>query len=156
MQESPPLLVAPGLVHWFLYGNLTTLSDLAQITGSLRPLPDSYPLPQFNESMECLSGAKYLTTLDLHSGFLQVPVAPNSEQYTAFINSRGLFEFNFLPFGLRNAPATFSQLMQFVLSGLLFQSSILYMDNILVCSNTWEEHLKDLEEIFIRLDHYNL
>ena len=117
---------------------------------------DSYPLPRVDESMECLSGAKYLTTLDLHSGFMQVPVAEESKQYTAFITSRGLFEFNYLPFGLRNAPATFSRLMQFVLSGLLFHSSILYMDDILVCSKTWKEHLQHLEEIFIRLDHNNL
>ena len=117
---------------------------------------DSYPLPRVDEAMEFLSGAKYLTTLDLHSGFHQVPVQEESKKYTAFITSRGLFHYNFMPFGLKNAPATFSRLMQFVLSGLHFQSCILYLDDILVASPTWEDHLKHLEEVFQRLDHYHL
>jgi hypothetical protein len=138
-----------------------------KLDGSIRPcvdfrklnnvtVADSHPLPHVDESIEFLSGAKYLTTLDLFAGFMQVPMDESSKKYTAFITARGLYEFNYLPFGLRNAPATFSRLMQFVLSGLLFESAILYMDDILIASQTWEEHLKHLERVFKRLEHYDL
>ena len=135
--------------------------------GSIRPcvdfrklnavtVSDSYPLPRVDESMEFLSGAKYLTTLDLFAGFMQVPMERESQKYTAFITSRGLFEFKYMCFGLKNAPATFSRLMQYVLSGLLFHSSMIYMDDMSVASKTWNEHLLHLEEVFRRLDYHNL
>ena len=121
-----------------------------------RTVPDSYPLPRVDESWEFLSGAKYLSTLDLYSGFHQVNLDEDSKQYTAFITSRGLYEYNRMPQGARNPPGAFARLMQFVLSGLLFHSAVIYLDDCLIASKTFEEHLKHLEEVFKRLEHYNL
>ena len=88
------------------------------------------------------------------AGFNQIAMDPDSQKYTAFIT----LEYTRLPFGLTNAPAEFLRLMQYVLSGLLSHStcSMLHMDDVLVASKTWEEHLEHLEEVFKRLDHFNL
>ena len=79
---------------------------------------DTFPLPQIDDLLDQLDKAKYFSTLDLASGFWQVRVHPNSREKTAFITHQGLYQFNIMPFGLRNAPAVFQRLMQCVLAGL--------------------------------------
>ena len=79
------------------------------------------------------------------------------KEKTAFCTSSGqLYEFNQVPFGLCNAPATFSRLMDRVLSGLHWETCLFYLDNIIVFSSTWEEHLARLRQVFERLRHANL
>ena len=70
---------------------------------------DAYPLPNINETLETLSGAEWLNTLDLASGYWQVPVAPVDRAKTAFATRKGLFEWKVMPLGLSNVPATFSR-----------------------------------------------
>ena len=78
---------------------------------------DAYPLPRIDATFESLSGCKYLTTLDLASGFWQVALEESDKEKTAFSTPQGHFEFNVMPFGLTNAPATFQRLMN-----MLFQA----------------------------------
>ena len=66
---------------------------------------------------------------------------PDDQHKTAFASYRGLFEFKVLPFGLSNAPATFERLMEFVLAGLVGTSCLVYLDDIVIFSRTFEEHL---------------
>ena len=88
---------------------------------------DAHPLPCIDDTLEALKGAKIFSTLDLKSGYWQVPIREEYKSKTAFRTSSGqLFEFNRLPFGLCNAPATFSRLMDNVLSGLLWEVCLHY------------------------------
>ena len=112
---------------------------------------DVHPLPRIDDTLDVLSGARYFTTLDLASGYWQVAMDPNDKEKTAFITHSGLFEFSVMPFGLCNAPATFQRLMETVLEGLARKQCFVYLDDILVISSTWEEHLQNLELVIERL-----
>ena len=112
---------------------------------------DVFPLPRIDDTLDLLSSAKYFTTLDLASGYWQVRMAAESQEKTAFATYSGLYEFTVMPFGLCNAPATFQRLMETVLAGLARKTSMEYIDDILVFSKTFEEHLTHLEQVFSRL-----
>ena len=112
---------------------------------------DVYPLPRIDDILDTLGQAKYFTTLDLVSGYWQVELEPNSRAKTAFTTHCGLYEFNRMPFGLCNAPATFQRLMQVVLAGLEWDCCFVYIDDILVASKSFEEHLHHLQLVFDRL-----
>ena len=120
-------------------------------------IKDAHPLPRIDDTLESLHGAKYFSTLDLKSGYWQVPIKEQHKEKTAFRTSSGqLFEFNQLPFGLCNAPATFSRLMDRTLAGLAWNICLYYLDDIIIFSRTWEEHLERLEIVFQRLREANL
>jgi len=112
---------------------------------------DRYPLPLINEIIDRLGGSKWFTSIDLASGYWQVEVAEEDKEKTAFITKYGLFEYNVMPFGLCNAPATFQRLMNTALGDILWKFVMDYIDDISVYSKTWEEHLQHLEEVFKRL-----
>jgi hypothetical protein len=113
--------------------------------------PDRYPIPRIDDTLDALGQAVYFSTLDLASGFWQIKVAADDREKTAFSTRQGHFEFNVMPFGLRNAPATFQRLMDFVLAGLLFVICLVYLDDIIIFSRTIEEHLQHLSAVFDRL-----
>ena len=81
---------------------------------------------------------------------------PQDAEKTAFATHRGLFQFRVMPFGLCNAPATFERLMEFVLAGLQWSKCLVYLDDIIVYSKTFEEHLQHLREVFQRLREVGL
>lgn len=111
---------------------------------------DAYPTPRLDDLIERIGTAQYITTLDLCRGYWQVPLAPEARQYTAFRTPQGLFQFTVMPFGLQGAPATFQRLMDQVLRGAESYSGA-YLDDIVVFSQTWEDHLEHLRDIFERL-----
>ena len=117
---------------------------------------DVYPLPRVDDILDTLGDAKYFSTLDLASGYWKIPLDAESRPKTAFTTHQGLFEFVRMPFGLCNAPATFQRAMQSVLAGLEWRDCFVYIDDILVVSRTFEEHLRHLEQIFDRLRNANL
>ena len=120
-------------------------------------IKDAHPLPRIDDLLDALHGAKWFSTLDLKSGYWQVSIAEQDKEKTAFRTSSGqLFEFNQVPFGLCNTPATFSRLMDRVLAGLHWETCLFYLDDIIVFSSTWEEHLTRLREVFERLRHAKL
>ena len=136
-------------------GSLRFCVDFRQLNAAT--VKDAHPLPRIDDLLDALHGAKWFSTLDLKSGYWQVPIAEQDKEKTAFRTSSGqLFEFNQVPFGLCNAPATFSRLMDQVLAGLHWETCLFYLDDILVFSSTWEEHLARLREVFERLRHAKL
>ena len=112
---------------------------------------DAYPLPRIDDTLDSLRETKFFSTLDLASGYWQVELDPNDIEKSAFVTSRGLFEFKVMPFGLCNAPSTFQRLMEFSLSGLQWDICLVYLDDIIVFSRTFEEHLIRLESVLQRL-----
>jgi len=117
---------------------------------------DSYPLPVIDDLLRKVGNAKYYTSLDLDRGFLQVALKEEDKPKTAIITQRGLFEYNVMPFGLTNAPGTFQRLMDEVLRETLDEFTAVYIDDIVIYSNTFEEHLQHVEEVLRRLKEANL
>lgn len=99
-----------------------------------------------DDTLDTLAGAKWFSTLDMVSGYWQVEVADEDKEKTVFCTPDGLYEFNVLPFGLCNGPATFQRLMD--LSGLQWSSCLVYLDDIIVVSWSFHEHLQNLENVF--------
>ena len=93
---------------------------------------DAYPLPRIDDTLDTLAGAKWFSTLDLVSGYWQVELEEQDKEKTAFCTQDGLFEFNVLPFGLCNGPATFQRLMDLVLTGLQWSSCLVYLNDVVV------------------------
>ena len=110
---------------------------------------DSHPLPHICETLESLAGAAHYLTFDMNSGFWQVPMDEESRQYTAFmLGSMGLYECESMPFGLCNAPPTFQRLMQNCLSELNLTYCLIYLDDVIIFSQTEEEHLERMRVVF--------
>lgn len=115
-------------------------------------IKDATPLPRIDDSLDSLYGASWFSTLDLQSGYWQVPVHPTDRDITAFSTSSGRhYEFNVLPFRLCNIPATFSCLMESILSGLTWETCLAYLDDVIVFSRTWADHLHRLKKVFQRI-----
>lgn len=117
---------------------------------------DAYPLPRIEESLDALSGARWFSTLDLASGYNQVPMAEKDKVKTAFCTPFGLFEFNRMPFGLCNAPGTFQRLMERIFGDQSFQTLLLYLDDVVIFSSSFADHLQRLEVVLARLQKHNL
>ena len=117
-------------------------------------LNDLYPMPRVDEIIDTISPAKFITTLDLAKGYYQVPLAESSTCKTAFVTPQGKFEFTVLPFGLKNAPAGFQRLMDSVLEGE--KSALAYIDDVVIHSETWSQHLEDLAMTLRRLQEAGL
>ena len=117
---------------------------------------DSYPIPRMDDCFDTLQGAKWFSTLDLTSGYWQVKVDSKDAHKTAFATPFGLYEFDVMPFGLTNAPATFERMMEKVLSGLHWETCLIYLDDIMVFGASFEQHLERLEEILNRISKAGL
>ena len=116
---------------------------------------NAYP-PRVDDILETLAGSQLFSILDLASGYWQVEVKPEDREKTAFITSEGLYEFNVLPFGLCNGPATFQRLMNILLAGIQWHDCLVYLDDIIVLGRSFDEHLKNLAKVFQRLREANL
>ena len=111
----------------------------------------SYPLPKINDVLKYLSRSLYYSTLDMTEAFWSIPIKEKDKEKTAFISQYGLWNWNSMPFGLFNALATQQHFMDKILSGLQWQICINYIDDIVVFSKTFDEHLQSLEKVLERL-----
>ena len=117
-----------------------------------------YFLPDLQDLTESFSDRKpvFLTAIDLSSGFFQLSIAPESQKFTAFNTCFGTFKFLRLPMGLSSGPASMQLLMDKVLKGLTFRSCLCYLDDVLIVSESFDNHIADLNEVFTRLENAGL
>ena len=124
--------------------------------------PDVYPLPNIQTlQLDQLGGKYWFTKLDMFSGFWHIPIAPRDKEKTAVITHVGLFQFKRLPFGLRNAPASFQRLVNTVFSDLLFPRDEVaylstYVDDLLCHSFDWDSRLRHIENVFRRCEKFGI
>lgn len=113
---------------------------------------DAYPLPYVSQILDQLRNARFLSSLDIKSAFWQIPLEEGSREKTAFtVPGRGLFQFKKMPFGLHNSPATWQRLIDKVLGHDLEPFLFVYLDDIVVVTQTFEQHYHVLDQVFERL-----
>ncbi|KAJ9505720.1 hypothetical protein QJQ45_006415 [Haematococcus lacustris] len=117
---------------------------------------DRYPLPRIDDLFDKLAGKKVFSSLDLQSGYHQIRITEADRPKTAFLTPMGQFQFKVLCFGLTNAPATFQRVMNNVFRPLINKSVLVYIDDILVMSNTAEEHVRHLKEVLELMRQHKL
>ena len=121
-----------------------------------RTIKDKHPLPNIAAMFQRLEGAEYFSSLDLASGYYQFGMRRTDVEKTAFATPEGLFEFTRMPMGLSNAPATFQRAMNHIFAGMINRGIMVFIDDILVYSRTWKEHIELLREVFQRMKENNL
>jgi hypothetical protein len=112
---------------------------------------DAYPLPLVDELLDQVGDSVYRSSMDLIAGYWQIALKEEDKEKTAFSVGNGLYEFNVVPFGLTNAPSSFQRNMEALLAGLTWVCCLVYMDDIIVYSRSFEEHLQHLQAVFDRL-----
>lgn len=117
-------------------------------------IPDAYPLPRIDDLIDEVGQAKYITKMDLLRGYYQIPLTPNAQLVSAFSTPFGLYEYKVMPFGMRNSPATFQRAMNYLLQDLKEVS--VYLDDILIYSLSWQQHIQQLSAVMSRLHDASL
>src|SRR4051812_32339267 len=117
---------------------------------------NAYPLPRIDDMLESFRTANWFTTLDLASGYWQVEIEEKDKEKTAFITNFGLYEFNVMPFRLCNAPGTFQRLMNYVLQPYAAKFVSIYLDDIIIYSKSFEQHIDHIKQVFQALREANL
>ena len=116
-------------------------------------IPDEFPIPRQLDILASLSGAQVLSSLDTLSGFTQLELAEEDIKKTAFRTHRGLFQFKRLPFGLCNGPSIFQRVMQSILAPYLWIFCLVYIDDIVIYSKSYEEHLDHLDKVLEAIEN---
>ena len=114
---------------------------------------DPHPLRRSSDLLDSVKDAKYFSTLDLRSGYWQIPVEPEDCQKTAFATQSGFYEFTRMPFGLKTAPVTFQRAMEIALT---CETCLCYLDDIIAFGRDLEEHNSRLRMVLKRFREFNL
>ena len=110
---------------------------------------DTFPIPRMDDCIDKVGKARYVTKFDLLKGFWQVPLTDRAKEISAFVTPDGLFQYKVMPFGMKNSPASFQRLINKVIADL--EGCEAYIDDVIIYSDTWEEHLRIIREFFKRL-----
>jgi hypothetical protein len=133
---------------WRMYVNYRVLNKIM--------VKNRYPIPRIDDLIDQLKNVVYFTKLDLHSGYHQIRVTEQDAWKTTFKTKQGLFEWLVMPFGLCNAPTTFMRVMNDVFIPFIDDFVIVYLDEILVFSGTWDEHVRHVNQVLDTLQRENL
>ena len=120
-----------------------------------RCVVERHPLPLIEDLLDKISSSHFITTLDLQSGYHQVPLSQQCRHLTSFVTPFGQYQFNFMPFGLAGAPSAFQRRLAHIIRDF-HNFAVVYIDDIAIFSESWEDHVRDLRQVFQRLAEYNL
>lgn len=115
---------------------------------------DTFPIPRMDDCIDKVGNTRYVTKFDLLKGFWQVPLTERAKEISAFATPDGLYQYKVMPFGMKNSPATFQRLINKVIAGL--HGCEAYIDDVIIYSDTWEEHLQIIRKFFERLTEAKL
>lgn len=141
-------------VFWRVNPMAQTGSARTFAKSMLSPIQIASLFPRIDECVDHIGAANYVTKLDLFKGYWQVPVTPRAKEISAFMTPDAFLQYTVMPFGVRNAPATFQHLVNTVLSGL--SGCEAYLDDIVVYSSSWTDHIQQLHTVFGSLRDANL
>ena len=154
IQHSTSPWAAPVILVEKKSGELRFCIDYRKLNSLTKK--DSFPLPRIDSTLDRLYGKKFFTTLDLASGYWQIELDDPSKEKTAFIVENNLYEFIRMPFGLCNAPATFQRVMNYILRDVSGIKALVYLDDVIIFSETFEDHLRDIKEVFTLIQNAGL
>lgn len=147
---SPAILVQKKDLTWWLCIDYRRLNAMT--------VPKKFPVPIIDELIGDLTGAQWFSKLDLRAGYHQIRLALGEEGKTTFYTHSGYYEYKVMSFGLSGAPATFQAAMNETLQSVLRKCTLVFFDDILVYSQTWQQHLLDLSSVLslLRKDHWQV
>ena len=147
--NQPVLLVKKPSGGWRTVIDYRGLNKLIQ-------QPISTPLPKIDDTLRALGGNKYYSCVDMTDGFFQLSLAPESIPLTCFTYQGISYCYTRMPQGCKSSPASFQLAMQLVLQGLQWSCCVIYLDDVLIFSKTYEQHLKDVEKVLARFEKAGL
>ena len=118
--------------------------------GRLGKVVANYPLPTTDSLLAHFKNCQYFSTLNLHSGYYHIKLTPEAAEKMAFIIDKGKWKFHLLPFSINLGPSIFSYVLGKVLAPC-FDFALNYLDDIIIFSRSWEDHIRHLEEVFKQL-----
>lgn len=154
IRESESPFSSPIVVVRKKNGDVRLCVDYRKL--NLQTIKDSYALPNLEESFSALAGSKWFSVMDLKSGYYQIEMNESDKHKTAFVCPFGFWEFNRMPQGVTNAPSTFQRLMEKCMSDIHLKEVLVFLDDLIVFSNTLEEHETRLIHVLSRLEEYGL
>lgn len=154
IRESESPYSSPIVVVRKKNGDVRLCVDYRKL--NLNTIKDAYALPNLEEAFSALTGSKWFSVLDLKSGYYQIEVDERDKHKTAFVCPMGFFEFNRMPQGITNAPSTFQRLMEKCMGDINLKEVLVYLDDLIVFSETLEQHETRLLHVLSRLKDYGL
>ena len=115
---------------------------------------DSFPVPRVDDCIDNIGHAKYITKFDLLKGFWQIPLTDRAKKISAIVTPDGLYQHKVIPFGMKNSAATFQRLINMLITGI--DNCKAYIDDAIIYSEDWDQHLKTIREFFDRLSKAKL
>lgn len=154
IRESESPFSSPIVVVKKKNGDIRLCIDYRKL--NLQTIKDAYALPILEESFSALTGSKWFSVLDLKSGYYQIEMQEEDKAKTAFVTPLGFWEFNRMPQGVTNAPSTFQRLMKKCMGSLHLKEVLVFIDDLIIFSDTLEEHESRLLRVLNRLKEYGL
>lgn len=154
IRESESPFSSPIVVVKKKNGDIRLCIDFRKL--NMQTIKDAYALPNLEESFSALSGSKWFSVLDLKSGNYQIEMHEEDKAKTAFVTPLGFWEFNRMPQGVTNAPSTFQRLIEKCMGSLHLKEVLVFLDDLIIFSDTLEEHERRLLQVLGRLKEFGL